>query len=120
MKRLLWVPLIVLGVAGCGGPAKDATYESASKLRDAVIQSGADCPGDHSDPSKDKTEDFIKCSSTMGLHVFTTDDAMISGKVMMGFTKTPSLQGPRWIIESPDASALGKLKDKLGGSVVVP
>jgi hypothetical protein len=120
MKRLLWVPLIVLGVAACGGPAKDATYENASKLRDAVVAAGTECPGDHADPSKDGTEDFVKCSANLGLHVFTTDDAMITGKVMMGFTKTPSLQGPRWIIESTDASALGKLKDKLGGSVVVP
>lgn len=120
MKRLLWVPLLVLGVAACGGPAKDATYENASKLREAVVASGAECPGDHSDPSKDGTEDFIKCSSDMGLHVFKTDDAMISGKVMMSFDKHPSLQGPRWIIESTDAAGLGKLKDKLGGSVVVP
>lgn len=120
MKRLAWVPLIVLGVAGCGGPAKDATYDSASKLREAVVASGVECPGDHADPSKDKTEDFIKCSTTMGLHVFTTDDAMVSGKVMMDLSKSPSLQGPRWIVESPDTSMLGKLKDKLGGSVVVP
>ena len=113
-------PVLVLALAACGGPAKDATYENASKLREAVVSSGVECPGDHADPSKDGTEDFVKCSANMGLHVFTTDDAMITGKVMMGFTKTPSLQGPRWIVESSDTSTLGKLKDKLGGSVVVP
>ena len=121
MKKVLWMaPVVVALLVGCGGPAKDATYENATKLREAVIASGVECPGDAPNPSKDKTEDFIKCSAQMGLHVFTTDDAMVSGKVMMGFSKSASLQGPRWIIESPDTGMLGKLKDKLGGSVVIP
>ncbi|MFK4295007.1 hypothetical protein ABH924_000139 [Arthrobacter sp. GAS37] len=107
-------------LTGCGGPQKDATYENATKLREAVIASGVDCPGDAPDPSKDGTEDFIKCSSDMGLHVFTTDSEMSLGKTLMSFTKTTSLQGPRWIVEAHDASVLAKIKDKLGGSLVVP
>ncbi|MCO4257345.1 hypothetical protein [Pseudarthrobacter cellobiosi] len=120
LKRFLWAPVLVLALAGCGGPAKDATYESASKLREAVVASGVECPGDASDKSDSGDEDFLKCSSDLGLHVFKTDDAMITGKVMTGFTKTPSLQGPRWLIQSEDESMLAKIKDKLGGSVVVP
>jgi hypothetical protein len=123
MKRLVWAaPLIVMGVAlvGCGGPTKDATYENATKLREAVIASGVDCPGDASKPSDDGTEDFIKCSTNMGLHTFKEDKDMVAGKVLTEFSKTPSLQGTRWLIEDSDATVLGKLKEKLGGSVVVP
>lgn len=120
LKRFLWAPVLVLVLAGCGGVQKDATYESASKLRDAVIASGVECPGDASDKSGSGDEDFLKCSGELGLHVFRTDDAMVTGKIMTGFTKTPSLQGPRWLIQSEDAAALAKLRDKLGGSVVVP
>lgn len=121
MKRILWAtPLLVLALAGCGGVQKDATYENATKLREAVIASGVECPGDAADASDDGGEDFLKCSSDLGLHVFKTDDDTVMGKVWMGYSKTPSLQGPRWIIESPDAGTLAKIKEKLGGSVVVP
>jgi hypothetical protein len=120
IQVLIGAAAVALALAACGGPAKDATYESASKLRDAVIASDVECPGDASDPSEDGGEDFLKCSSDLGLHVFKTDDDMIMGKVWMGFSKTPSLQGPRWIIESQDESMLAKVKETLGGSVVVP
>lgn len=84
------------------------------------MASGVECPGDAASPSESGNEDFLKCSKTLGLHVFKTDDAMVTGKVMAAFTKTPSLQGPRWMIDSPDAGVLARVKDKLGGSVVVP
>ncbi|RKO27658.1 hypothetical protein D7Z96_01680 [Pseudarthrobacter phenanthrenivorans] len=123
-KTVVQVPMcaavVALVLAGCGGVQKDASYDDASKLREAVVASGFECPGDASDLSDSGDEDFLKCSEDMGLHVFKTDDAMIVGKVMTGFTKTPSLQGPRWMIQSEDESMLAKIKDKLGGSVVVP
>jgi hypothetical protein len=116
---VLLAPVLVLAVAGCGGPQKDATYESASKLREAVIASGVDCPGDASKHAQKSTEDFIKCSAGMGLHTYGTDSDMKMGRAMDDFTKQPYLAGNLWVIEA-DAAALAKIKDKLGGSLVVP
>lgn len=120
MKRLAWVPLIVLGVAACGGPVKDATYENATKLRDAVVASGVDCPGDAVKHDDKYGEDYVKCSSEMSVAVYDNDSdaALVEG--LDDFSKTSYLKGQRWLIHATDTAVLGKLKDKLGGSVVVP
>lgn len=119
MKRLAWVPLIVLGVAACGGPAKDATYENASKLREAVIASGVDCPGDAVKHDDKYGEDYVKCSSGLSVAVYDKDSdaALVQG--VDDFSKTSYLKGPRWLIHATDTATLAKLKDKLGGSLSV-
>jgi hypothetical protein len=111
--------LIVLAVAGCGGPAKDATYENATKLREAVIASGVECPGDAVKHDDKYGEDFLKCTEKLALAVYDKDENMNLSKALHGFQKDTYLAGPRWIIRS-DTSTLGKLKEKLGGSLVVP
>lgn len=117
---LLAAPLIVLVLAGCGGPVKDATYENASKLREAVIASGVDCPGDAVKHDDKYGEDFVKCSSSLGLAVYDKDTDASMSKTLHDVTKDTYLAGTRWIIQGDDAGVLGKLKDKLGGSVTVP
>lgn len=119
MKRLLWVPLIMLGVAGCGGPAKDATYENATKLREAVVASGVDCPGDAVKHDDKYGEDYIKCSSSLSVAVYDKDSDAGLVQGVDDLSKVTYLKGQRWIIQGTDASTLGKLKDKLGGSLSV-
>ncbi|WP_427130418.1 hypothetical protein [Pseudarthrobacter sp. S9] len=106
-------------MAGCGGPQKDATYENATKLRDAVIASGVECPGDAVKHNDKFGEDFVKCSASMGVSVFDKDADLNIAKATHDFTKDPYLAGARWLIQG-DAGTLGKLKDKLGGSLAVP
>lgn len=62
----------------------------------------------------------MKCSPDMSLAVYDKDSdaALVQG--LDDFSKTSYLKGPRWLIHATDATVLGKLKDKLGGSVVVP
>lgn len=108
----------MLALAGCGGPAKDATYENASKLREAVVASGVDCPGDAVKHDDKYGEDFIKCSEGLALQVFDTEQNQGLAKAVYGFSKTTYLAGPKWIIQG-NSDALAKLKDKLGGSLTV-
>lgn len=119
MKRFLWAPVLVLALAGCGGVQKDATYENATKLRDAVIASEVSCPGDAVKHDDKNGEDFIKCSESLALSVFDTDQNLGLAKAVYGFSKTSYLAGPKWIIQADDEDVLAKLKDKLGGSLTV-
>ena len=120
MGRILWAaPLMVLALAACGGPAKDATYENATKLREAVIASGVECPGDAVKHDDENGEDFIKCSDGLALSVFDTDKNQGLAKAIYGFSKTTYLAGPKWIIQGDDDAVLAKLKGKLGGSLTV-
>lgn len=118
MKRFLWAPVLVLVLAGCGGVQKDAVYENASKLRDAVVASEVSCPGDAVKHDDKNGEDFIKCSDKLALSVFDTEQNHNLAKAVHGFSKATYLAGPRWIIQG-DADTLGKLKEKLGGSLTV-
>lgn len=120
MKKFVWAPLVVLLLAGCGGgPVKDATYENATKLREAVIASGVECPGDTVKRDDKYGEDYVKCSQALALAVYAKDgDASIS-RAVHDFSKDTYLAGQRWIIQG-DASTLGALKEKLGGSLVIP
>lgn len=116
VKKYLWAPLLVLALSACGGPAKDATYENASKLREAVIASGVDCPGDAVKHDDKYGEDYVRCAAGLSLAVYAKDgDAAIS-KTVHEIQKDSYLMGTRWIIQG-DAGTLGKLKDKLGGSL---
>lgn len=118
MKRFLWAPALVLVLAGCGGVQKDATYENASKLRDAVIASEVECPGDAVKHDDENGEDFIKCSEDLALSVFDTAENLGMAKAIYGFSETTFLSGDRWLIQG-DAATLAKLKEKLGGSLDV-
>ena len=118
MKRFLWAPVLVLALAGCGGVAKDATYEGAAKLREAVIASGVECPGDSVKHDDKYGEDYIKCSADLALQVFDSESNQNTAKALNGFSKVSYLAGPKWIIQGDDA-VLAKLKDKLGGSLSV-
>lgn len=79
-----------------------------------------ECPGDAVKHDDKFGEDFVKCSPDMSLAVYDKDSdaALVQG--LDDFSKTSYLKGPRWLIHATDATVLGKLKDKLGGSVVVP
>jgi hypothetical protein len=110
---------MVLALAGRGGVAKDATYEGASKLREAVIASGVECPGDAVKHDDKNGEDCIKCSGSLALSVFDTDQNHGLAKAVYGFSKSTYLAGPKWIIQGDDEGVLAKLKDKLGGSLTV-
>lgn len=118
LKKYLWAPLLVLALAGCGGPAKDATYENASKLREAVISSGVECPGDASKHDDTYGEDFLKCSPKLALSVYDKDENQILSNAVHSMSKDTYLSGTRWTIQG-DAETLGKLKDKLGGKLTV-
>ena len=117
-RRWLALPLLVLALSGCGGPQKDATYENATKLREAVLASGVDCPGDAVKHDDQYGEDFIKCTDSMSLAVYGKDSDMSMSKALHDFSKDTYLAGTRWIIQG-DASTLGKLKDKLGGTLAI-
>lgn len=110
---------MVLALAACGGPAKDATYENASKLREAVVASGVECPGDAVKHDDENGEDYIKCSGGLALSVFDDEKNHGLAKAVYGFSKTTFLAGPKWIIQAEDEAMLAKLKDKLGGSLTV-
>lgn len=119
MKRFLWAPVLVLALSACGGVSKDATYENATKLRDAVIASDVECPGDAVKHDDEYGEDYIKCSEGLALQVFDTEKNQGLAKAVYGFSKTTYLAGPKWIIQGDDEAVLAKLKDKLGGSLTV-
>lgn len=118
MKRFLWAPVLVLVLAGCGGVQKDAEYDDASKLREAVIASDVECPGDAVKHDDEYGEDYIQCSSDLALQVFDTEDNQGMAKAVYDFSETTYLAGPRWIIQGEEA-LLAKLKNKLGGSLTV-
>ena len=121
MKKVLWaVPVAALLLSGCGGPAKDATYENASKLREAVIASGVECPGDAVKHDDKYGEDFVKCSSSLALAVYDKDSDAGIANAVRDFSKDTYLSGPRWVIQATDDGTLAKLKEKLGGSLVIP
>lgn len=108
----------MLVLAGCGGVQKDAVYENASKLREAVVASDVACPGDAVKHDDENGEDFIKCSDKLALSVFDDEKNLGLAKAVYGFSKTTYLAGPKWLIQG-DAETLGKLKEKLGGSLTV-
>lgn len=83
------------------------------------MASGVECPGDAVKHDDKNGEDYIKCSGSLALSVFDTDQNLGLAKAVYGFTKTTYLAGPKWIIQSDDDAMLAKLKDKLGGSLTV-
>lgn len=121
--RLTWkvapALLVLLMVGACAGPQKDATYQDASKLREAVIASGVECPGDAVKHDDEYGEDFIKCSQALSLAVYSENGDANMSKALHDFNKDTYLAGERWIIQGDD-STLGTLKEKLGGSLVIP
>ncbi|MDQ0030160.1 hypothetical protein [Arthrobacter bambusae] len=119
MRKVVPAMLALAMVTACGGPQKDATYENATKLREAVTASGVECPGDAVKHDDNYGEDYIKCSETLSLAVYGKDSEADLSKTVHDLSKDTYLMGTRWIIQSADSSTLTKLKEKLGGTLTI-
>ncbi|NUL43853.1 hypothetical protein F7P69_01375 [Cellulosimicrobium funkei] len=129
MKRTpiaaLTLATAALALTGCGGVEKDATYESVSDLREAVVAAEVTCPGNsprEDDSTPEQEYEYLKCGDGLELTVLTGEDkegarsVIILGSMISGFNY---LEGPNWVIFSQDASSLVTLNEALGGEVVI-
>lgn len=116
--------LVLLACAGslsACGVKKDASYESVQDLRNAVIDSDGNCPGETVDSEAGDTEELIRCSDDLTLRWFTNEDDMKMGKVLfsVGVMGDQSiLSGPNWIIQG-DTDELAEIQESLGGELTV-
>ncbi len=129
MKRTpiaaLTLTAAALALTGCGGIEKDATYESVSDLREAVLSAELLCPGselleDALDPGQEY--EFIKCGDGLELNVITGEDVEATRNVVTlgsGLIGLSYLEGPNWMVFSEDAQSLTTLQETLGGQVTV-
>lgn len=100
---------------------KDASYESAEDLRDAVLASGGDCPGETVDGQEGDGELLIRCSDTLTLRLFANEEELKVGKLgfAIGFMDDDSiLAGPNWIVQGPTGE-LDDIQETLGGELSV-
>lgn len=113
------VPLVLLLSACGGGVKKDATYEDASSLRQAVIKSGVECPGETVADNDDGGS--IKCSSDLLLEIINDETTRQMSPVVFSLTKSKQslLIGPNWVIQG-ETGSLDSIKAKLGGQLTVP
>ncbi len=119
-KKFLLVMASTFVLTGCGGVEKDATYESAANLREAVISSEVDCPGESVEADDEMGEEFIKCSDGLALSVFSNDADLSMAKGLYSMGTTSFLSGPNWLVQADDDSVLSELRDSLGGELTVP
>lgn len=118
------VALVAAGafiLTGCG-PAieKDATYESATALREAVLKADLPCPGEKVIDVEDSNSEEIACTSDIQIAVHPDpDDVATVAFGMQLFTDKHVLKGPNWTITGPDEVELGKVRDKLGGELLI-
>jgi hypothetical protein len=121
MKRTptaaLTLAAAALVLTGCGGVQKDATYENATDLREAVLSVGGQCIGEKE--LNNEEESMIVCGDQVALRVLPTEDDLSKATLLMILQKTSHLEGPNWIIQSEDAEELAMLRDELGGTVTM-
>lgn len=113
--------LVTLTACG-GGVKKDATYEDAGALRDAVIKSGQKCPGETVEiTSSERDASKVKCDKGLQLEVINDDQLMGLMPITISTSKSEYsyLLGQNWVIQG-ETSTLDELKAKLGGELTVP
>lgn len=117
--------IVMLALAGCGGVQKDATYKTASDLKQAAVKSGYECP-EWSDKDTDKSFDAGSCLSDHRdqFRVYPSERARekdlegnilgVQMAIVTSRTEGALLVGPNWTIYGPkdDVTAL---KKELGG-----
>lgn len=124
MRRLMTVAAgitILLTASACGSSVeKDATYESVADLREAVLETELDCPGDQVIDVPDSEAEEISCTADVQLGVYPDPDdlAMVAFGTQV-FSGDHVLKGPNWTITGPDEVALGKARDVLGGELQI-
>ncbi|MGD7788174.1 hypothetical protein ACQCX2_07600 [Propionibacteriaceae bacterium Y1700] len=126
MKRLIIGLAAMALLAGCSGVEKDARYETAIELRDAMTAAGYDCPSWDDFDTETTSFDSGHCLSDNRdqLRVYKTEQArsgdmdglilgtqfaMVSTRVEMGL-----LVSNNWAIRAPKEEIPG-LREKLGG-----
>ncbi|TDT31144.1 hypothetical protein [Naumannella halotolerans] len=124
MKKTGGLVAALFLLAACGGPEKDATYDSVEALRDAAIEAGYECPNWEQRNQVTAAAQSGSCSTA---DVFATylseaarDEAVNNLKAFAAdFDDMPVtvLAGPNWTINAPD-EAVHELHEKLGGTVV--
>lgn len=122
-KSLTCCLLLLLALTGCGGVEKDASYESVTELREAVLASDAECPGQTgSGGGAEDGEELLRCDDDLTLRWFVGEDDLKMGKIAMsmGLGGDGSyLSGPNWIIQGPTDDLAG-IQESLGGELSVP
>ena len=125
MKKIAPALLAVglsLAVTGCGGIEKDATYESVSELREAILSADVECAGQRATGSfeGEDEEQIINCGDDLVLRVFENEDAKDTGTLWMLLSKTAHVEGPNWIVQTPNTEELTQVQERLGGEVIIP
>lgn len=118
-KHLAAITLLALLTTACGGVEKDASYESVEDLREAVLASEHDCPGETPDGDKDEGEVLIVCGDGTVLRWFAEDGDLAIGKVALNVGLVDAdayLTGPNWIVRG-QTDALDDLQQSLGGEL---
>lgn len=120
-RKVAAIALSFAVITGCSaGVQKDASYDNALKLRDAVIASKVECPGDAVKHDDKYGEDYVKCSENLALSVYDNDKQLNLATTTEDILKSVSyISGSRWMIKSTDESVLTKLHDALGGTLHV-
>lgn len=125
MKKTLAVvaaALMLILTACSGGVKKDATYEDAGALRDAVIKTGQKCPGETVEvTSRERGSSKVKCDKDLQIEVINDEQLMGLMPITISTSKSrySYLLGNNWVIQG-ETSVLDELKGKLGGEITVP
>lgn len=122
LALLLAVPLTL---TACGPDVeKDAEYANAWQVRQALLDAGHDCPGEHQVDKGSISEDItfeLTCDSELNLETVTEEFAEdLGGSVAMlhAFTDLPNtLHGRNWVITSKDMDRLVAIQEDLGGKI---
>ena len=127
MRRSAPLALLALSLmlTGCGPDVeKNAEYANAWQVRQALLEAGHDCPGEHQVDHGTDAEDIeftLKCDSDLSLETVTDEYAEgLEGKIatLHALTKLPNtLHGPNWVITSKDMDRLVAIQENLGGKI---
>lgn len=122
------IPLVLTGLAACGGDDSDAassssappaTYDSVVELKNAAVEAGYTCTSWKQDDRVQNAAQSGQCSDSDVFSTYLTSDAVqstITGLKSLG-SGVHVLAGENWIINAP-SSKLPALRDELGGTIV--
>lgn len=118
-----------LALTGCGPSTQEitamisadrSTFEDALALREAVLDAGAECPGEQqvTDPSPDTDSTVLPCDPDLLLFVADGEDMAAE---MIGNLETIDdihyLNSGNWVAASQDRQRLETIQEDLGGEI---
>ncbi|KQN99658.1 hypothetical protein ASF21_12685 [Arthrobacter sp. Leaf234] len=90
-------------------------------LREAVLASDGDCPGETAEGENEDGEVLIVCDEDTAVRWFPNEEELTTGKLGMAIGLSGAgafLTGPNWIIQGT-TDELADLRESMGGELTV-